>query len=90
MARTCRRFSRRNKCFSNDKSEKVGVLTGAFKDRQKVYAQARSAKPAAGAKIKLNYQEMKLAQVGSPLAIENDHRNLLPKNIALIFGGLEN
>lgn len=28
-------------------------------------------------KVKLHHQEMLLAQVGSPLAIENAHRNLL-------------
>ena len=31
----------------------------------------------AASKIKLLHQEMMLAQVGSPLAIENAHRNLL-------------
>ena len=31
----------------------------------------------AASKIKLLHQEMMLAQVGSPLAIENVHRNLL-------------
>ena len=31
----------------------------------------------AGSKVKLHSQEMMLAQVGSPLAIENAHRNLL-------------
>lgn len=31
----------------------------------------------ATSKIKLLHQEMMLAQVGSPLAIENTHRNLL-------------
>ena len=31
----------------------------------------------ASSKIKLHSQEMMLAQVGSPLAIENAHRNLL-------------
>ena len=31
----------------------------------------------AASKVKLHSQEMKLAQVGSPLAIENAHRNLL-------------
>ena len=31
----------------------------------------------AASKVKLHHQEMMLAQVGSPLAIENAHRNLL-------------
>lgn len=31
----------------------------------------------AASKVKLHAQEMQLAQVGSPLAIENAHRNLL-------------
>ena len=31
----------------------------------------------AASKVKLHLQEMMLAQVGSPLAIENAHRNLL-------------
>lgn len=31
----------------------------------------------AASRVKLNHQEMLLAQVGSPLAIENAHRNLL-------------
>ena len=31
----------------------------------------------AGSKVKLHSQEMMLEQVGSPLAIENAHRNLL-------------
>ena len=31
----------------------------------------------AASKVKLLHQEMLLAQVGSPLAIENTHRNLL-------------
>ena len=31
----------------------------------------------ASSKVKLHSQEMMLAQVGSPLAIENAHRNLL-------------
>ena len=31
----------------------------------------------AASKVKLHSQEMMLAQVGSPLAIENAHRNLL-------------
>ena len=31
----------------------------------------------AGSKVKLHSQERMLAQVGSPLAIENAHRNLL-------------
>ena len=31
----------------------------------------------AASKVKLRHQEMMLAQVGSPLAIENTHRNLL-------------
>ena len=31
----------------------------------------------AGSMVKLHSQEMMLAQVGSPLAIENAHRNLL-------------
>ena len=31
----------------------------------------------AASKVKLLHQEMMLAQVGSPLAIENTHRNLL-------------
>ena len=31
----------------------------------------------AGSKVKLLHQEMMLAQVGSPLAIDNVHRNLL-------------
>ena len=31
----------------------------------------------AASKVKLLAQEMQLAQVGSPLAIENTHRNLL-------------
>lgn len=31
----------------------------------------------AASKVKLHQQEMMLAQVGSPLAIENAHRNLL-------------
>ncbi len=31
----------------------------------------------AASKVKLLHQEMLLAQVGSPLAIENTHRNLM-------------
>lgn len=31
----------------------------------------------ASSRVKLHHQEMLLAQVGSPLAIENAHRNLL-------------
>ena len=31
----------------------------------------------ASSRLKLHHQEMLLAQVGSPLAIENAHRNLL-------------
>ena len=31
----------------------------------------------AASRLKLHHQEMLLAQVGSPLAIENAHRNLL-------------
>lgn len=31
----------------------------------------------AASRVKLHHQEMLLAQVGSPLAIENAHRNLL-------------
>ena len=31
----------------------------------------------AASKVKLLHQEMMLAQVGSPLAVENTHRNLL-------------
>ena len=41
-------------------------------DVSKVYRHGKAA-----SKVKLHSQEMMLAQVGSPLAIENAHRNLL-------------
>ncbi len=41
-------------------------------DVSKAYRRGKAA-----SKIKLHSQEMMLAQVGSPLAIENAHRNLL-------------
>ena len=41
-------------------------------DVSKAYRRAKAA-----SKVKLHTQEMMLAQVGSPLAIENAHRNLL-------------
>ena len=52
------------------------VLRSDIQDRttkvSKVYRRGKAA-----SKIKLHSQEMMLAQVGSPLAIENAHRNLL-------------
>ncbi len=41
-------------------------------DVSKAYRKGKAA-----SKVKLHSQEMMLAQVGSPLAIENAHRNLL-------------
>ncbi len=41
-------------------------------DVSKVYRRGKAA-----SKVKLHSQEMMLAQVGLPLAIENAHRNLL-------------
>lgn len=41
-------------------------------DVSKTYRRGKAA-----SKVKLHSQEMMLAQVGSPLAIENAHRNLL-------------
>ncbi len=41
-------------------------------DVSKAYRRGKAA-----SKVKLHSQEMMLAQVGSPLAIENAHRNLL-------------
>ena len=41
-------------------------------DVSKAYRRGKAA-----SKVKLHTQEMMLAQVGSPLAIENAHRNLL-------------
>ena len=37
----------------------------------------RTADEAAASKVKLHHQEMQMTQMGSPLAIENAHRNLL-------------
>ena len=52
------------------------VLSEDIADRTSdVYKAYRRGK--AGSKVKLHSQEMMLAQVGSPLAIENAHRNLL-------------
>lgn len=41
-------------------------------DVSKVYHKGKAA-----SRVKLHHQEMLLAQVGSPVAIENAHRNLL-------------
>lgn len=41
-------------------------------DTSKAYHKGKAA-----SRVKLHHQEMLLAQVGSPLAIENAHRNLL-------------
>ena len=48
------------------------VLREDIADRSKAYRRGKAA-----SKVKLHSQEMMLAQVGSPLAIENAHRNLL-------------
>ena len=45
---------------------------GRSTDVSKAYRRGKAA-----SKVKLHTQEMMLAQVGSPLAIENAHRNLL-------------
>lgn len=42
------------------------------KDASKAYHKGKAA-----SRVKLHHQEMLLAQVGSPVAIENAHRNLL-------------
>ena len=47
-------------------------ITDRTSDVSKAYRRGK-----AGSKVKLHSQEMMLAQVGSPLAIENAHRNLL-------------
>lgn len=52
------------------------VLRADIADRGTEVSKAyRSGK--AASKVKLHSQEMMLSQVGSPLAIENAHRNLL-------------
>ena len=52
------------------------VLRSDIADRTTEVSQ-RYLRGKAASKVKLNHQEMMLAQVGSPLAIENAHRNLL-------------
>lgn len=47
-------------------------ITDRTTDVSKAYRRGKAA-----SKVKLHSQEMMLAQVGSPLAIENAHRNLL-------------
>ena len=51
------------------------VLRSDIADRGTDVSKAYRGK--AASKVKLHSQEMMLAQVGSPLAIENAHRNLL-------------
>ena len=52
------------------------ILREDIKDRQNKASNAYLRGKLAS-KVKLHTQEMMLAQVGSPLAIENTHRNLL-------------
>ena len=52
------------------------VLRSDIADRTTEVSQ-RYLRGKAASKVKLHHQEMMLAQVGSPLAIENAHRNLL-------------
>ena len=52
------------------------ILRDDIADRSSSVSKAYSRGKAAS-KVKLHSQEMMLAQVGSPLAIENAHRNLL-------------
>ena len=52
------------------------VLRSDIADRSSAVSKAYR-KGKASSKVKLHSQEMMLAQVGSPLAIENAHRNLL-------------
>ena len=52
------------------------VLRSDITDRSTAVSKAYRRGKAAS-KVKLHSQEMMLAQVGSPLAIENAHRNLL-------------
>ena len=50
----------------------MAVILDRSPDVSKAYRRGKAA-----SKVKLHSQEMMLAQVGSPLAIENAHRNLL-------------
>jgi len=52
------------------------VLREDIADRRSAVSKAYH-KGKASSKVKLLAQEMQLAQVGSPLALENTHRNLL-------------
>ena len=52
------------------------VLRSDIADRTTEVSQ-RYLRGKAASKVKLHHREMMLAQVGSPLAIENAHRNLL-------------
>ncbi len=52
------------------------VLRDEIRNKRSAASQAYHRGKAAS-RVKLNHQEMLLAQVGSPLAIENAHRNLL-------------
>ena len=52
------------------------VIRSDITDRSSAVSKAYR-KGKASSKVKLHSQEMMLAQVGSPLAIENAHRNLL-------------
>ncbi|MBR1882710.1 MAG: hypothetical protein IJ808_06815 [Muribaculaceae bacterium] len=47
-------------------------IANQYTDVSQAYRRGKAA-----SKVKLHHQEMLLAQVGSPLAIENAHRNLL-------------
>lgn len=51
--------------FRDDIADRTSVVSKAYRRGK------------AASKVKLHSQEMMLAQVGSPLAIENAHRNLL-------------
>lgn len=51
---------------------KISDIADRGTDVSKAYRRGKAA-----SKVKLHSQEMMLAQVGSPLAIENAHRNLL-------------
>ena len=64
----------------SDMAVLMGIPADMLRDEirnRKTDASIAYHKGKAASRVKLHHQEMLLAQVGSPLAIENAHRNLL-------------
>ena len=72
LTRECNGFRKDKSAEKLAESEEDSDIANRSTDESKAYRRGKAA-----SKVKLHSQEMMLAQVGSPLAIENAHRNLL-------------